>query len=113
QATDKNTGRLLVNSPKHLVKSNFFIPIIKDKLSGGFELQYSGIRKTLGGRYAGGAVITNLNLLSQNIIKGLEISGTIYNVLDKKYGFPGSGEHIQQVIEQDGRCFRLKLTYLF
>ena len=113
QATDKITGRLLVNSPKHLVKSNLFIPIIKDKLSGGFGFEYSGSRKTLGGRYAGGAFITNLNILSQNILKGLEISGTIYNILDKKYGFPASGEQIQQVIEQDGRCFRLKLTYSF
>jgi len=113
QATDKNTGRLLVNSPRHLVKSNFFIPIIENKLSGGLGFEYSGKRKTLGGRYAGGALITNLNLLSQNILKGLEISGTIYNILDKKYGFPASGEHTQQVIEQDGRCFRLKLTCLF
>ncbi|MCX7965824.1 MAG: TonB-dependent receptor [Syntrophorhabdaceae bacterium] len=113
EAKNKDTGRLLVNSPRHLIKSNFYVPIINKKFSSGLEFLYSGKRKTLGGRYAGGALLTNLNLLSEDIIKGLNVSATIYNLMDKKYGYPGAGEHIQQVIEQDGRSFRLKLTYTF
>jgi iron complex outermembrane receptor protein len=31
----------------------------------------------------------------------------------KKYGDPGAGEHTQDIIEQDGRSFRAKLTYKF
>ncbi|MBI5196615.1 MAG: hypothetical protein HZA10_09865 [Nitrospirae bacterium] len=31
----------------------------------------------------------------------------------KKYGDPGAGEHTQDIIEQDGRSFRTKLTYRF
>lgn len=113
QVTNRDTGKLLSNAPKHLIKSNIFLPVINKKLSAGIELNYSGKRKTLRDRYAGGAFITNLNLISRDIIKGFEISGTIYNILDKKYGVPGSNEHVQQIIHQDGRCFRLKLTYIF
>lgn len=113
QANDKDTGRLLVNSPKHLIKSSLFVPLIGKKLSTGIEFHYSGRRKTLAGTYAGGAFLTNTTLMSQDIIKGLEVSGTVYNIFDKKYGFPANGEHTQQIIEQDARTFRVKLTYKF
>jgi outer membrane receptor for ferrienterochelin and colicins len=59
----------------------------------------------------------NLTLFSQNLIKGLELSATIYNLLDTRYDDPatqGQGRtHLQDLIEQDGRTFRVKLTYRF
>ena len=42
-----------------------------------------------------------------------ELSATAYNVFDKEYGDPGSTEHRQDVIEQNGRQFRLKIDYWF
>jgi iron complex outermembrane receptor protein len=45
--------------------------------------------------------------------KGLELSASIYNLFDTKYGYPGGDEHVQDVLYQDGRTFRLKLTYTF
>jgi len=47
------------------------------------------------------------------VVKGLEVSASVYNLFDRKYGEPGSGEHPQDVIEQDGRSVRLQLTYGF
>jgi outer membrane receptor protein involved in Fe transport len=35
------------------------------------------------------------------------------NLFDYRYGDPGSGEHLQNIIEQDGRTFWLKLKYRF
>jgi hypothetical protein len=35
------------------------------------------------------------------------------NLFDEKYSDPGSTEHIQDLIKQDGRAFRVKLTYAF
>ncbi len=29
------------------------------------------------------------------------------------YGYPGGSEHTQDIIEQDGTSFRVKLTYRF
>jgi len=55
----------------------------------------------------------NWNLFSQHLIKGVELSAGVYNLFDSRYGFPGGSGHLQDVIEQDGRTFRLKLTYRF
>ncbi len=113
QSTDKDTGRSLANSPRNLAKANLFAPIIGKKLSAGFEVQYVDSRRTFKGDTTGGYVIANLTLLSQELIKNMEISGSLYNLFDKKYGDPASIEHQQNVIVQDGRTFRLKLTYRF
>ena len=113
QSTDKDTGRMLTNSPKQLGKLSLFIPVIPEKLSTGIEVQYTGWQRTPKGDVAGGYVTANLTLLSRELIKNLEISGSIYNVLDQKYGNPAPIENRQSVIMQDGRTFRLKLTYRF
>ncbi len=111
---DKDTGEILTNSPKHLAKFNLIIPLVREKLFGGFEERYYSKRKTLAGNDAGDFFMTNLTLFSQNLLaRGLEISGSIYNLFDKKYGDPGAGELVQDTIRQDGRTFRLKLTYSF
>lgn len=107
------TNDILTNSPKHLAKVNLIIPLIKKKLFAGIEEQYTSKRKTLAGNYAAGFFITNLTLFSQNLLKKLEVSGSVYNLFDKKYGDPGSEEHLQDIIQQDGRSFRFKLTYKF
>lgn len=41
------------------------------------------------------------------------LSASLYNLLDQKYGYPGSTGHTQNVIPQDGRTFRVKLGYTF
>jgi len=43
----------------------------------------------------------------------LEVSGSLYNLFDTKYATPAAREHLQDTIQQDGRSFRLKLTYKF
>ncbi len=112
-AEDKAKESLLTNSPKHLVKLNGSVPLIKEKLFIGMEEQYTGKRKTLDGDYADDFFITNVTLFSRNLRKGLEISGSIYNLFNKKYDDPGSLEHVQDLIEQDGRTFRIKISYNF
>jgi iron complex outermembrane receptor protein len=41
EAKDKKTGSMLVNSPRHLAKLNTIIPLLKDRVFSGAELQYS------------------------------------------------------------------------
>ncbi len=113
EVEDRDTGRTLTNSPKHLAKANMYVPIFKEKLATGVELQYTGPRKTYEGNDAGGALVANLTLLSRNLWKDLTISGSVYNLFDKKYSDPVSTEHQQSAIEQNGRNFRIKVTYRF
>jgi iron complex outermembrane receptor protein len=112
-AKDNQTKEWLVNSPRHLAKINLIVPLYADKVFAGAEVQYMSKRKTLKGQDTGEVVITNITLFSQRILKGLELSASVYNFFDKKYGDPGGEEHLQDVIRQDGRNFRVKLTYAF
>jgi iron complex outermembrane receptor protein len=110
---DAVTGLELSGSPRHLIKGNLIAPLCRDKVFAGLELQYQSAVKTLAGRSAVGFVIANLTLFTKEIVKGLEASASVYNLLDTKYGFPGAGDHLQDIIGQDGRSFRVKLTYKF
>jgi len=116
----------LPDSPNHLFKLNFTVPVIPDKLFAGAEFRYVSQRLslhnttdalgqplTVQGEDAGAYGIINLTLFSQKIIRNLEVSGTVYNLLDRRYQDPASLFHVQDTIQQDGRSFRLKLTYHF
>lgn len=110
---DVQTGNTLTNSPQQLCKLNLSAPFFNEKLYIGVEEQLTGRRKTLAGGNSPAFFITNLTLLSRNMLPGLELSASIYNLFDKRYGDPGSTEHRQDLIQQDGTVFRIKLSYSF
>ena len=113
QATDRETGEWLSNSPKHLAKLKLRVPLVGDRLFTGVELRYTGARRTVRGGEADDYVVANFTVLAGQVADGLEVSASVYNVFDERYGHPGSEEHRQDIIEQDGRSFRLKLVYRF
>jgi outer membrane receptor for ferrienterochelin and colicins len=113
RARNVDRETMLSASPQHLVKFNTKIPIFGEKLSSGLELQYTSWQRTPDGDRTGGFLLCNLTLLSRDLVKGVELSGTLYNLLDKKYSNPASGEHRQRAIEQDGISFRFKATARF
>ncbi len=110
---DETTGTELSNSPRHLAKFNLIVPLYRDKIFSGLEVQYGSRAGTLSGGRAPGYWLANLTLFSRNLLKNLEASASIYNLLDRRIYYPGAGEHLQDLIEQDGRAFRVKLTYHF
>ena len=112
-AEDRLTHSRLINSPRHLVKGNLIAPLWADRLFAGVEMQYTSRRKTLAGKQTSDAFLTNVTLFSHNLLKGLEVSASIYNLFDVSYGDPAGEEHRQDIIPQDGRSFRLKITYGF
>ncbi|MGZ8227845.1 MAG: TonB-dependent receptor plug domain-containing protein [Methylococcaceae bacterium] len=116
RARDGVTGEKLINSPVHLVKLNFSAPLWEERFRFGVETQYTSERLTLDGADTNGYPLVNLTLrtdkLFQSYLKGLEISGSIYNLADEDYASVGGEEHEPiNVIPQDGRNFRLQLNY--
>ena len=107
------THEQLSNSPTHVAKINVSAPIMRDTLFAGIEEQFMSRRKTLAGNYASSVFITNITLFSQHLEKNLSISLSVYNLFDEEYGDPASEEHVQDIIDQDGRTFRVKLVYRF
>ena len=113
ETRDVATNLDLVNSPRHLAKFSVIVPLSEEKVFLGLEERFMSRRGTLAGNSAKPVYLTNLTLFSRDLLKGLEASASIYNLFDYDYGDPGGEEHVQDIIEQDGRTFRVKLTYLF
>jgi outer membrane receptor protein involved in Fe transport len=120
---DRETDAGLPDSPMSMIKLNISVPLIKDKVFAGLEVQYTSKSRTVytdptngqtfPGANAPGYAIINFTLFSQKLIKNLDISASVYNLLDKTYYDPASNFHLQNAIQQDGRTFRIKLTYRF
>jgi iron complex outermembrane receptor protein len=107
------TDQILTDSPEHLFKLNLSVPVFQEKLIASAEFQYTSQRATLLGTEAGGFGVVNVTLLSRNLAKGLDLSVSVYNVLDRRYSDPATPFHVQDVIPQDGRLVLGKLTYRF
>jgi outer membrane cobalamin receptor len=112
-SVNEMTGESLTNSPGHLVQFNLMMPLFKGGGSAGVEFEYVGPRKTLTGHSVGGVFLPNITLVSRRLSRNLELSASIYNVTNATYRDPGSEEHRQDAIVQDGRNFRVRLTYHF
>jgi iron complex outermembrane receptor protein len=119
---NRDTDAGLVDSPEHMVKFNVSAPLWKDKVFAGLEVQYTSSRNTVFTDFSGntltagdapGYALVNFTLFSQNLVKNLEASASVYNLLDTTSFDPASRFHLQNKIAQDGRTFRLKLTYRF
>lgn len=120
---NRDTDHALTDSPSHLGKFDISVPVYKQKVFASLEFLYVSSRDSehvspitgldVSGREAGGYGVANFTLFSQNLIKNLEFSGSVYNLLDTHYSDPATRFHHQDLIPQDGRTFRLKLTYRF
>jgi iron complex outermembrane receptor protein len=86
ETEDRSTGRRLTDSPEHLGKVNLSAPLpwLKEKVFASAEFQYTSQRRTLAGTEAGGFGVVNFTLFSRNVVKGLELSASVYNLLDKR-----------------------------
>ena len=113
QAKDADTGLRLTNSPSWLANLNATRPVFNGFADAGVEAQYVGRRLTLAGNHAASYTVVNLTLTSRRIARNLEVSASVYNLFDREYGDPGSEEHVQDIIRQDGRGFRLSGVYRF
>ena len=113
ETKDQATGETLSNSPRHVGKFHYSVPLWTEKLMAGLELLGVSKRETVQGNESAGYWTANLTLLSREVVKGLELSAGIYNLFDREYADPASDDFTQDTIEQDGRTFRVKATRRF
>ena len=113
ESRDAGRDQGLGNSPRHLAKFNLDVPLYRDKVFAGLEVRYQSGVSTVYGTEVKPFWLVNATLFSARLAKGLEVSASIYNLLDERYNFPGSPEHTEDRIPQPGRTFRIKATYKF
>jgi outer membrane receptor for ferrienterochelin and colicins len=107
------------NSPHNLVKGALTAPLPLQKSFATLEMLYGGSRINAFGDKIDGAAIFNLTLLNRDLLKGLDLSASIYNLFDKHYSAPSGPEHFNSLgenlreIPQERIAFRVKATYRF
>jgi len=104
---------VILNSPAWLGKLNYSQPVAALGLSIGYELRYASKRVALDGTNVDGYWLSNLNLATDKLAKGLDVSLGLYNLFDTKYAYPGSRNNWQNALEQDGRSVRAQLSFGF
>jgi outer membrane receptor protein involved in Fe transport len=107
---DLVTRAELTNSPRHMLKSDVRVPLGYRNLVAGVDAQYMSTRRTLGGNTDAAYTIANVSLLAPHIIGQFDVSAAIYNVFGARYADPGTAANVQDIIQQDGRSFRVKTT---
>jgi len=111
---DSKTDKTLSNSPKHVANIFASTPLFDKKYNLGTTLQYSASRDNPKGEKLDSFVVANMTLTADDVIvKGLDISASVYNLFDSKYSSSPGEEHEMREIIQDGINARVKATYRF
>jgi iron complex outermembrane receptor protein len=115
----KGDGQALTNSPGNLVKCSLTAPLPMKKSFATVETIYSSARLNAAGEKIAGAAIVNLTLLNRDLLKGVDLSASLYNLFDTRQVMPAGsdqsnslGENLKS-ITMDGITFRIKATYRF
>jgi len=103
----------LPNSPRQLGKLNVSAPVVRQWLFASVDAQYTSPVQTLAANTISGFSVFNVTLLGHTLGKHLDVSGSVYNIFNKKYFDPGRPEDPEDAIQQDGRNFRIKITGRF
>jgi len=107
---DPITDIALTNSPTHMVKGQLQFPIPRSGATASIDAQYMSARTTLGGNVAAGHTLTNLSLFAPRAFGRFDFSASLYNAFNVKYGDPVPDGFSQDIIQQDGRSFRVRTT---
>jgi iron complex outermembrane receptor protein len=111
QTKDTSSGQFLSNSPRNLVTLNLSQPLWGRRIFVSLDAQYRSRVQDLAGGPVSPFAVVNATLLARNLGKHMDLSASIYNLLNKQYFDPPSTENLQQAIQQDGRSFRVKMTW--
>jgi outer membrane receptor for ferrienterochelin and colicins len=113
QRAQSDDGSELTNSPRHMVKLGFVVPVWGEKLQVAVDGSLLSPRRTLADSRTGRVLLLDLHLSSRGLLPGLELRAGVRNMLDWRFGDPGSAEHVQDQIPQDGVTFDAGISYSF
>ena len=114
-------GIRLSNSPSHMLKGGLGADLVPE-LSAAAEFRIESSRLTPQGTTTHGYMVANTNLTFRpagarsrdgGLFAGLEFGLRIENLFNTRYSDPGSIEHLQASIPQNGRTFIARLTSRF
>lgn len=111
ETTDEVTKASLDNSPRTLAKVNLSEPLWNRRLVVSLDARYRSRIQTANEANVSPFTLINATLLGRKLGRHAELSGSVYNLLNKTYADPPTGAVIQAKIPQDGRNLRLQFTW--
>jgi outer membrane receptor for ferrienterochelin and colicins len=112
-ARDRGTDRRISNSPEQVATCLVEVPIARTGLLAAFNAHYVGARRSVQQTPVPAAVVADFTLSRAPAAHGFGLAISVHNLFDAAYGDPGSVEHRQVLIMQDGRTVALRATYRF
>ena len=115
------SGSDMTNSPSHMVKTGLGADLFR-VTTAAVELRHESSRITPQGTITHGFVLANSNFTfrpfaershGNRMLAGFEAGLHVDNLFNARYANPGSIEHLQSSIEQNGRTFIVRLTSRF
>jgi iron complex outermembrane receptor protein len=114
QSATLDSGDLRIsNAPRTLSTFVLDAPVPRTDAIIALDGFYIGARRPVSDGSVPGALVTNLTVSRRPSVRGLGVGVTIYNLFDTKYADPGSVEHTQQALPQDGRTAAVRLSWRF
>jgi iron complex outermembrane receptor protein len=112
-ARDARTDLRISNSPDHVATLVLDAPVGRAGLLAAFNGYYVGERRTVHDAAVPAAFVADLTLSRPPSRRGFGFAVSLHNMFDTAYGDPGSVEHRQPIIMQDGRTVRVRVTCQF
>ena len=98
---------------RQAAKAALTVPLWAERLFLSGDARYLAARRTLAGNHAGDYWTSDVVLLLQGVDERWDMTFGVYNVFSENFGDPGAEEHVQDVIERNGREFMLQAVYRF
>ncbi len=109
-ATDNLLHSRLANSPLSTAKLNATLPLWHVGFAGA-ELLYTGAQRSYQDTRVSPWFLANLTMSTRILWHGWQFSASGYNLFDRAWAAPAGLELRQAEVPQDGRTFRVKVTY--
>jgi outer membrane receptor for ferrienterochelin and colicins len=113
RAEEGSDGLDLTNSPHHLAKLNFTVPLRSDHWFASLEVQHQSTALTPARETTGGFTLANATVLAREFRPGCTLSVSVFNLFDTRYFTPSSGSTLAEAIPQLGRSLRVRFTAKF
>jgi outer membrane receptor protein involved in Fe transport len=108
------TGEKLPNSPEEMVNLGISVPLVRGEVYLSVDNQYVGeVLSADLSEKVDPYLLTNATISHNALTSDLEMSVSVYNLFDVNYSHPGTFDHVQTEIPQDGRTLGLNVKYSF
>jgi iron complex outermembrane receptor protein len=112
KAVEAGSETPLSNSPRHAGMLRLSLPAVGRGSTIAFETYMLARRGTLAGNFVSRVVTSNLTLV-EPVGGRVDLVAHVHNLFNRAYADPGSEEHRQDVIPQDGRTFTVGLRWRY